>query len=170
MSKKFILKEHDEKQILTYVKESKSSCYEINPVIPIKLDDMIDIQNLVIISPDLIYSLINKKVKKNLEKILKLLAIIYDDDDADDDSILNLALDEIEKFRRKIAEKYQEHLEAKEHKLLLKKLEILQSEINLRKETTLGYYQMLKGEKQKRKKEEVKQVDIIDMEPSSKTR
>ena len=168
--KQFKLKNNDEENVITYESASENGCYEINPITPIKVDNMIDIEKIVIISPDLIHNLINRKVKKNLEKILKLLAIIYDDD-SEDDGILNLSLNEIERMRERIAEKYQKYMSIEEHKLILKKLEILESEIKLRKQALDDFYKSVNKEKPKEKKAaEIKQKEIVDVEKQSKSR
>ena len=95
-------------------------------------EDIINVDEMVIINPSLIEKLISKKCKKTLERILKFISFIYDDDETGEESV-ELALNEIAKFKELLDTKYKEYMKEKEYKLMIKKLEILENEVKLRK-------------------------------------
>lgn len=107
--------------------------FEYVPKIDYRINDVVRINKMILKNQTLINSIIDRACKKRLEIILRLLAIIYDDD-SDDEDIVNLTLGQIIRFRTEIVEKYQNYMEDKNSKLLLKKLEILEKEIILRKD------------------------------------
>ena len=71
------------------------------------------------------------------------------DDEGDDDTSFMLILDEIERFKNLIINKYKNYIEEKEYEILLKKLEILKAEIEHRRsfilEKSLEYEISKKG-------------------------
>lgn len=68
-----------------------------------------NISNIIITDKRLIHSIIYKKVNKKYLKLIKLLNKYLESDDDGDDSF-NKCLDEMEKFRIEIKEKYRKYL------------------------------------------------------------
>ena len=145
---------------LTYWKPENKNYYELKPNSNFHSDEMIRVHHMFVVDTSLIKNIIDKKCQRSLEKILKLLAIIYEDDDTEDDTILKLALDQIEKFRITIDNEYKEHMDDKDYKLMLKKLEILDSELSLRLETLAIYKATNKVNKKQAKPKPVKSVKL----------
>ena len=70
---------------------------------------------------------------RNATESLKMdTSFIYDEDDTGEESV-ELALNEMSKFRNLLETKYKEYMEEKEYKLMIKKIEILENEVKLRK-------------------------------------
>ena len=112
-SKKFVVKKDARTDIITYMEYEKLKG--------------------IIINPSLIQKLIKKKCARTFEKIIKMLSVICDDDSTDDEAPFMLILDEVERFKNLVVNKYKEYMEEKEYSITLKKLEILQKEIMERK-------------------------------------
>ncbi len=130
--KRFIVKKKAMKETITVKELKKLQGYSVSPKKDFKLDGMINVTQVTIDNPELIKNYVDKKCKRNMDKILKLLSVITDEDGDDADSPLMLALNEIEKFKQLLIYKYQQYLDKKEYKVLLKKLDILANEIKLR--------------------------------------
>ncbi len=149
VSKRFIVTKDNITEAITYLEYEKIKGLDFKPKKDKELTDIINVEKMVIINPSLIKKLIDKKCKRSLEKIIKMTAVIYNEDDEDDgdaDGNLNFVLGEIAKFRELLKNKYQEYMEEKEYKLLLKKLDIIENEIKLRKialnmKQTKSYYE-----------------------------
>ena len=118
--------------IITCIPVEQMKDFEYAPKIDYKTNDIISINKMLLKNQTLINNIVDRNCKKRLEIILKLLAIIYEDD-SDDDDIVNLTLGQITKFRKEVEQKYLDYMETKNSELLLKKLEILEKEIILRK-------------------------------------
>lgn len=132
MAKRFVVTKDENTQTITYKEYDNLKGYDFKPKNKLSKEDIINVDEMVIINPSLIEKLINKKCKKTLEKILKLISFIYDDDETGEESV-SLALNEISKFKELLDTKYKEYMKEKEYKLMLKKLEILENEVKLRK-------------------------------------
>lgn len=127
--KRFVVKKDAKTDVISYFEYEKLKGYTFKPKDNINIDDLINVSKLVIINPSLIEKLIDKKCKKTLEKIIKMISII---DEEDDDGNIGYVLDMIDHFRELILNKYSEYMSKKEINLLLKKLDILSAEIHLR--------------------------------------
>lgn len=132
MTKRFVVTKDEITQTITYKEYDSLKGYDFKPKNKLSKEDIINVDEMVIINPSLIEKLISKKCKKTLERILKLISFIYDDDETGEESV-TLALNEIAKFKELLDTKYKEYMKEKEYKLMLKKLEILENEVKLRK-------------------------------------
>ena len=100
----------------------------VSPKKDFKFDGMINVSKVTLYNPVLIKNYVSKKCKRNMDRILKLLKLLFDSDNTDPSSFM-LALNEIEKFRQLIMFKYKEYMDKKEYNILIKKLEILEQEV-----------------------------------------
>lgn len=135
---RFVVEKHAKEETITYMEYEKLKGYNVTPKNNLKFTDMINVNKMIIINPSLTKKLVDKKCNRTLEKIIKMLSYIYEDDSGDDAPI-HLVLDEIAKFKSLIISKYKEYMEEEEYKLLLKKLEILETEVNLRIDYIYNY-------------------------------
>lgn len=132
MEKYIVIKEPKSERII-YMEYEKIKGLDINPKQNLSFEDMININQMIIINPSLIKKLVEKKCKKKIEKIIKMLSFIFENDEDSGDT-LDLALDELHHFKVLLKMKYKEHLDEKEYDLLMKKIEILEYEANIRKQ------------------------------------
>ena len=86
----------------------------VSPKKDFKLDGMINVSKVTLYNPVLIKNYVSKKCKRNMDRILKLLKLLFDSDNTDPSSFM-LALNEIEKFRQLIMFKYKEYMDKKEY-------------------------------------------------------
>jgi len=95
----------------------------------IKLKDAINVNKMVIINPGFIEKLINKKINNKIKKLVDLISTIYESDDDDPAGSLMQALNEVEKFKREMINKYLNYMTKEQVDLLEKKIEILETEV-----------------------------------------
>ncbi len=131
INKRFVVQKEAKADSITYMEYENLKGYNVKPKHNLEIKDMINVNKMVIINPSLIEKLVDKKCHRTLEKIIKMLSIIYEDD-SEDDTPLHLVLDEIAKFKSLIIQRYREYMKDEEYKLMLKKLEILKSEVKVR--------------------------------------
>ena len=90
-----------------------------------------NVRDIKVVDTKLASSLVNKQVSKKYEKlIIYLTELLIDDDDSGDS--LREALNQIEKFRQEVKNKYRKFLKQKELEMMSKKLVVLQKEANKR--------------------------------------
>ena len=95
----------------------------------IKLKDAINVNKMVIINPSFIEKLIDKNINKKIKKLIDMLANIYDIDDEDPSGALMEALNEVEKFKREMINKYLNYMTKEQVDILEKKVQILETEV-----------------------------------------
>lgn len=125
-----VVKNKDEKTI-KYFEYDKIGGYKVTPKKNVKFVDAINVNKMVLINPSLIEKMIDKKVKRKMNYLINMMSIVCDSDD-DNSEGLYLALDEVEKCKMEIINKYKKFLEEEKIELLLKKISILEDELNLR--------------------------------------
>lgn len=130
-SRYLIVKEKDKKTI-TYFKYDQLKGFNMTSKNKnLKLKDAINVNQMVIINPSFIEKLINKKVNDKLKKLINLIINIYESDD-DPSSSLMLSLNEVEKFKREMINRYLEYMTKEQIKLLDKKIKMLESEVTIK--------------------------------------
>lgn len=133
--KKFVIKKDELTDAITYLEYESINGYSVSPKNNVKIEDMINVEKMVIINPTLITKLIDKKCKMTLEHIINLTSVIYENDDEDGDATgnLNFILNETAKFRDLVEYKYKKYMKEKSYEMLMKKIEIIENEVKLRK-------------------------------------
>lgn len=125
-----IVKDKKKKQVI-YFECNKLNGYKMTSKNKnIKLKDAINVNKMVIINPSFINKLIDKNINRKLEKLIKYIIGIYDADD-DPAGNLMLALNEVEKFKREIINKYLAYMNKKQLKDLDQKLKILENQVTM---------------------------------------
>ncbi len=136
VSKRFIVKKEANNDVISYFEYDKLKGYNVHPKKNVSFENMINVNEMVIINPSLITKLVGKKCSRSLEKIIKDMSLLYDDDD-DTDSGISLVLDELERFRTILMNRYREYMKKEEYNLYLKKLEIIKKELELKQQVLL---------------------------------
>ena len=124
-----IVKEKNKKEV-TYFEYSKLDGFNMTSKNKnIKLKDAINVNKMVIINPSFIEKLINKKINNKIKKLVDLISTIYESDDEDPAGSLMQALNEVEKFKREMINKYLNYMTKEQIDLLEKKIGILEREV-----------------------------------------
>ena len=125
--KKYVVKK-EEKSVISKKKVKEIKGFSVKPRNKIKPEDMIDVDKLVVVDDNLIKKLIDKKVKRGLNKILTMYSALFEDEDAADGD-WDLVLDEEYRFKEHVLSKYKEYMKKEELKKLLKELAVIEKEI-----------------------------------------
>ena len=83
---------------------------------------------MVIMNPSFIEKVLKRKIKHRLDLYIKFLISLLEDETSDPTSLRH-ALNDLEKYRRTIINKYRNYLDKKYVELLLKKIEVLEREL-----------------------------------------
>ena len=103
-------------------------------------DLTIKADKIILIDPDLCESYIRKRINKKIERVIKFMIKILNDDGTTDDDT-GLVLDELNKLKGIIINKYKEYMLESEYKALLTKLILIEEEFkkNYNQKTYLNY-------------------------------
>lgn len=89
------------------------------------------VDKMVVINPSFVEKVLKKKVKRRLDLYLQFIVNILDDEDTDPTGLREV-LNDVERYKRIIINKYQLYLDEKYINLLLKKIDILSNEIKMK--------------------------------------
>ena len=134
---RFLVVKNKNSKEIKYFEYDKVSGYNIKPNPKLKFQDAINVNRMILINPSLIEKMVNKKIKRRFDYLINLLSIVYENDD-ESGSGLQLALDEAEKFRNELCNKYKQYIKTEKYELLLKKIAILEDELYLRMQYILN--------------------------------
>ena len=125
-----IVKDKDDKSI-TYFEYDKMDGYDLSPKKGMKIEDAINVNKVVIINPSLANKVANKKLNLKFRKLVSLLNVIFETDD-ETGTAYHQGLDELNRLRTELNNKYKKHLTEDETETMEKKLGILEHEIKVR--------------------------------------
>ena len=91
----------------------------------------VSVNKMVVIKPSFVEKVLKRKVKRKLDLYLQFIVNVLDDEDTDPTG-LRTVLDDVERYRRTIINKYQLYLDEKYVNLLLKKIDLLSHEIKMK--------------------------------------
>lgn len=131
INQRFLVIKNKDSKTIKYFEYDKLNGYNIYPKQNVKFQNAINVNKMIIINPTLIEKLVDKKIKHKFNNLINLLSFVYENDDATGDG-LELALNEAEKFRMELINKYKKYLSEEKQNLMEKKLDILEDEIKLR--------------------------------------
>lgn len=90
------------------------------------------IKDIKIVDRNLILAVINKKVTKKYQKLVRELTDLLIEESDDEDGAMRQILDRIEKFRQEIKFKYRSYMKKKDLELMAKQLRMFQNEAQKR--------------------------------------
>lgn len=129
-TRRYLLTKDSNTKELVVLDYNKLNGYEFSPK---NSSDYIglNVNKMVVIKPSFVEKVLKRKVKRKLDLYLKFIVNILDDEDTDPTN-LRIVLDDVERYRRTIINKYQLYLDEKYINLLLKKIDLLSHEIKMK--------------------------------------
>ena len=145
-AKFLIVKDNKTKQI-KYFDYDKIDGYKLSAKKNYNFFDDINVSRVIIINPSFSEKIARRKMNNKFERLLTMMQVVCEDDDKGEG--LDIVLDEAEKFKMELINKYRKFLEAEELELMYKKIEIVERELDLRRKAiiyTKGYDEYEKDE------------------------
>lgn len=130
-SRFLIVKEKDSKEI-KYFDYDKLDGYNLKAKKDLHFMDAIDVSRIIIINPSFIEKIATKKINAKFDRLINMIQVICDNDDDDTGEGYRIALDEANKLKMELWNKYKKYLAKEKLDLMIKKIEILEDELNLR--------------------------------------
>lgn len=108
---------------------NKLKGFKFNPQNNVKYDGIV-VNKMVIIKPSMIEKVLKKKIKRKLDLYLRLIIKFIESDDSSEGDALREALNDLSRYKSIIEHKYKKYLDEKYLNILLKKIAILDYELN----------------------------------------
>ena len=131
LDKRYHIIKNSQDKSITYFEYDKMEGYDLSPKKGIKIEDAINVNKVVIINPTLASKVAKKKLDLKFRKLVNLLNIIFETDD-ETGTAYHQGLDEVNRLRMEIINKYKKYLEDDEFDTMEKKLGILEHELKVR--------------------------------------
>ena len=116
---------------VVYIDYKKKKGFKFTPLNKIKYDGIV-VNKMIVIKPNFIEKVLKKKIKRQLDTYLQYIVNILDNNDDEDGSKLNIVLDQIDRYKKVVINRYRDYLEERYIELLLKKLGVLEKEVKLK--------------------------------------
>ena len=125
--KKYYICDKDNKEIVYgYLNYNKNTGFRIKPRNKLKYDG-IEVSRLILVEPSLIEKVLKRKTKIKLNAYLNFLISIIEDED--DDGALSLVLDDAERYKSIIMNKYSKYLSPRYIKELLFRVRFIEEQL-----------------------------------------
>ncbi len=138
VSRFLIVKNKDEKDI-KYFDYDKLEGYNLKVKKDVHFADAIDVSRVIIINPSFIDKIATRKITTKFNKLINMMQIVCEvgDEDASGEGY-HIALDEANKLKMELLNKYRKFISEEKLSLMIKKIEILEDELRLRQELLLN--------------------------------
>lgn len=123
MKERYFISKKEYNGDVVYLNCKRVKGYKFTPKNNVPYDG-ISVNEMVIIKPSMIEKIIKRKIKNHLDMFLKVL---IDIDDSDDDA--RRALDDVQRYKNFVNEKYSPFLDEKYMNLLMKKMNVIEREL-----------------------------------------
>lgn len=134
VSKFLVVKNKDEKDVKFFDRE-KLDGYNLTIKKNVHFADAIDVNRVMIINPTFIDKIATRKINTKFNKLINMMQIVCEVGDEDESGEgYRIALDEAEKLKQELWNKYRKFITEEKLALMMKKIEILEDELKLRQE------------------------------------
>ncbi len=110
-----------------YLNESNVNGFHIKPQNNIEYEG-IEVSKLTVIEPLLIENVLKRKITNKLDAYLKYLYGVLNDDDTDPDD-LNLVINDLQRYKQIIMNRYAKYLDPYYIRMLLSKVKLVEDEL-----------------------------------------
>lgn len=138
---KYLIVKDDKSKEVTFFDYNKIDGYNLTAKKKLKFVDSIEINNMVVIKKSFIDKIVNKKISTKFDRLINMIQIVCDNEEDDETGEgYRIALNEAEKFKMELWNKYKKFISEEKLDLMLKKIDILEDELKLRLNVLMDYY------------------------------
>ena len=130
MKKSYILIKDNKNNQVFHMTYDKINGFKLKPKKNLKYDG-VQVDRMILINPSFIEQVIKKKVKHKLDMYLQYLINVLDNDD-NGTTDLRHALNDLVRYKQTIMNKYRIYLDEKYIALLLKKIALIEHELQMK--------------------------------------
>lgn len=112
-----------------YLSESNVDGFHIKPQNNVEYDG-VEVSRLTVVEPSLIENVLKRKITKKLDAYLKyLISVLNTDDDDTDPDDLNLVINDLQRYKQIIMNRYSKYLDPYYIRMLLSKVKLVEDEL-----------------------------------------
>ena len=125
-----LTKEKNEKKAQIEVKKIRG--FKVKPLNHVKYEG-VQVDKLLIINPSFVEKVLKRKTKRKLEKYLEFIISILDSEDGNNSGKIAIALNDLTRYKSIIKNNYRIYLDNLYYELLMKKIDVIEKELRVRK-------------------------------------
>lgn len=125
-----ITKEQNTKKAQIEIKKIRG--FKIKPLNNVEYEG-VKVNRLLIIKPSFVEKVLKRKTKRKLEKYLEFIISILDSDDGNNSGKIAIALNDLTRYKSIIKNNYRVYLDNLYYELLMKKIDVIEKELKVRK-------------------------------------
>lgn len=110
------------------IKSQNTKGFKFSPKNKVKYGG-IKVDEMVVINTSFIERILKRKIKKRLEMYLEYVISLTDDNNDTDGSKIQIAINDLERYKSMVKRKYRQYLDARYVELLLKKIDLIEYEL-----------------------------------------
>ena len=129
----YLLTSGDYNGSVVYIDYEKLKGFKIQPTNLVPYDGVV-VNKMILMKPSFIEKVLKRKVKRKLDAYLEYIIHIMEEDGNDEDgSMIDMVMNDLERYKRMIMNKYRMYLEEEYMELLMKKISLLERELAIKK-------------------------------------
>ena len=118
---------------IKYFDYDKLDGYNLKAKKDLHFMDAIDVNRIIIINPSFIEKIATKKINAKFDRLINMIQVVCDNEEDDETGEgYRIALDEANKLKMELWNKYKKYISEEKLDLMTKKIEILEDELKLR--------------------------------------
>lgn len=139
VTSKFLIVKEKNSKATKYFDSNNLNGYNLTTKKNVHFSDAIDINRVIIVNPAFIDKVATKKINSKFNKLVNMMQIVCEVGDEDESGEgYRIALDEANKLKMELLNKYRNYISEQKLELMIKKIEILEDELKLRLDLLLN--------------------------------
>lgn len=120
------------KETKALIDTKKMRGFKVKPLNNINYDG-VKVDKLLIIKPSFVEKVLKRKTKRKLEMYLEFIINILESEDGNDSGKINIALNDLNRYKSIIKNNYRVYLDKLYYDTLMKKIDVIEKELKVRK-------------------------------------
>lgn len=139
VTSRFLVVKGNDKKDKMHFNYGKFDGYNLTIKKGVHFSDAIDVNNVLIVNPTLIDKVATKKINNKFDRLISVMQMVCEEeDDTDTGEGYQIALDEANKLKMELLNKYHKFIAQEKLELMIKKIEILEDELKLRQQLLIS--------------------------------
>lgn len=139
MKEKYLLTK-EKKEMEVSIDYKKMRGFQVKPKNTIPYDG-VTVNKMLLIKPSFIEKVLKRKIKRKLDCYLQFIIKILEDADDDDSGAIDIALNDLTRYRKTIENNYRVFLDKLYYDLLMKKIKVIENELKMKQMYLRATYQ-----------------------------
>jgi len=139
MKEKYLLTK-EKKEMEVSIDYKKMRGFQVKPKNNIPYDG-VTVNKMLLIKPSFIEKVLKRKIKRKLDCYLQFIIKILEDADDDDSGAIDIALNDLTRYRKTIENNYRVFLDKLYYDLLMKKIKVIENELKMKQMYLRATYQ-----------------------------